>query len=123
MKKFIVALLAVLALAVPASAAAGTLSGYVKFNDGNLCTGCSVSIVNNSTGARGSTSTNSSGVYSFGNVALNTIYYIQATVYCPIRQMTYGSPTLNFSQSSGSSWRWDFVGSWAIVIDKPSCGH
>jgi len=75
MRALIAALAAVAALAVPAAAFAFTDSGTVRWYDEvTPCSGCLVRIHNNTTGANGSTNTNSSGIWSATGFIANYSY-------------------------------------------------
>jgi hypothetical protein len=65
MRALVAAVAAVAALAVPTAAFAYTVSGKVRWYDEvTVCNGCLVKIHNNTTGANGSTYTNSNGDWS-----------------------------------------------------------
>jgi len=77
---FIVAAIAA-ALAVPASALAYTDTGRVEFDTGLICKGCVVTIHNITTGANGSTTSNSQGYWSAGGFVSGYTYQVWATYY------------------------------------------
>ena len=68
-------------LAGPASALAYTDNGSVRFTSGRACSGCTVTIHNVTTGANGSTTSNSSGSWSAGGFVAGYTYQVWANYY------------------------------------------
>lgn len=89
------------ALAVPASALAYTDTGRVEFDTGLICKGCVVTIHNVTTGANGSTTSNSQGYWSASGFVAGYTYQAWADYYLA-PGCTY--PHRNFIQwTQGSS--------------------
>ena len=78
------------AFAVPASALAYTDNGSVAFQSGRACSGCTVTFHNLSTGAYGSTTSNSSGAWSAGGFVSGYFYEVYGN-YNLGGGCTYGS--------------------------------
>ena len=108
MRALVAALAAVAVLAVPAAAFAYTDTGRVLWQDeATPCSGCLVKIHNNTTGANGSTMTNSNGYWSAtgfvgGNSYTTTMGYfgIPGCDYEDVAPFTWIQPS--FGRNNGN---------------------
>jgi hypothetical protein len=97
MKRPTVALVAALAaLAIPSMAAAYTDTGGGRWTDAVACRSCTVYIHNNTTGANGSTTTNSSGAWIAGGFVGGNSYSFWIAYF--------GIPGCSYTNSGTITW-------------------
>jgi hypothetical protein len=116
MKRPTVVLIAALAaLAIPSMAAAYTDNGAGRWTDAVACRSCTVYIHNITTGANGSTTTDSSGVWqATGFVA--SYSYIFAIAY-------FGIPGCSYTNSGTSSWTQGASGQYVGTVSLDGHGN